>query len=401
MYTPLKADFFAGNRKRLKKKLAEKLPIIIAGNGLLQRTSDNAYSFTQDSNFWYLTGIDIPDMVLVIDVHETFVIVPDRSVSREAFDGKIDALALETRSGITAVYNEADGWTKIKDAIKSSRNVSCMLPNPPYDKGHGMYVNPARKRAYDRLRRITGNTPISDCRPSLAELRAIKQPEEIEQIKQAVKITKESLSCLNELLLGSTLTEGDLEARLSYEFRRRGSHGHAYQPIVAQGKNATTMHYVQNNAVVPKDTLVLIDAGAEIEHYAADITRVVCFGSPSRRQQSVINAVKSIQERIISNMKPGIKLRDLEKKAEQFIGEELVKLGVITDLGDKAQIRRFYPHAVSHFLGLDVHDVGDYNKPLRKGMVLTCEPGIYIPEEGIGVRLEDDILITQNGPEIL
>ena len=110
MYTPLKADFFARNRKRLKKKLAEKLPIIIAGNGLLQRTSDNAYSFTQDSNFWYLTGIDIPDMVLVIDVHETFVIVPDRSVSREAFDGKIDALALETRSGITAVYNEADGW---------------------------------------------------------------------------------------------------------------------------------------------------------------------------------------------------------------------------------------------------------------------------------------------------
>ena len=184
MYTSLKADFFAGNRKRLKKKLAEKLPIIIAGNGLLQRTSDNAYSFTQDSNFWYLTGIDIPDMVLVIDVHETFVIVPDRSVSREAFDGKIDALALETRSGITAVYNEADGWTKIKDAIKSRRNVSCMLPNPPYDKGIGMYVNPARKRAYDRLRRITGNTPISDCRPSLAELRAIKQPEEIEQINQ-------------------------------------------------------------------------------------------------------------------------------------------------------------------------------------------------------------------------
>ena len=110
MYTPLKADFFAGNRKRLKKKLAEKLPIIIAGNGLLQRTSDNAYSFTQDSNFWYLTGIDIPDMVLVIDVHETFVIVPDRSVSREAFDGKIDALALETRSGITASQSPTCRW---------------------------------------------------------------------------------------------------------------------------------------------------------------------------------------------------------------------------------------------------------------------------------------------------
>jgi Xaa-Pro aminopeptidase len=180
----------------------------------------------------------------------------------------------------------------------------------------------------------------------------------------------------------------------------RGS-GHAFEPIVAGGPRACTLHNVANSGKLSADELVLMDVGAEIEHYAADITRTISLnGSPSRRQQAVHAAVLEVQEFALGLLKPGILLKEYEQQIEHFMGEKLRELGLIKIITHDG-VRAYYPHATSHFLGLNVHDVGEYDRPLEPGVVMTVEPGIYIASEGIGVRIEDDVLVTPKGPKIL
>ncbi len=169
---------------------------------------------------------------------------------------------------------------------------------------------------------------------------------------------------------------------------------------MANGQRAVTLHNVENNGSLDGAETTVLDVGAEVCHYAADITRTVMAKKPSQRQQAVYDAVLDVQEFALGMLKPGTVLKEYEQKVEHYMGEKLTALGLIDDTSHEA-VRKYYPHATSHFLGLDVHDVGDYTLPLEPGMVLTCEPGIYIPEEGIGVRIEDDILITENGHKVL
>jgi Xaa-Pro aminopeptidase len=187
-----------------------------------------------------------------------------------------------------------------------------------------------------------------------------------------------------------------LEAEIGYGFRKRGAEHHAFAPIVAGGRRACTLHNVANNAPLSADELIVVDVGAEVEHYAADITRTISPSTPSRRQQTVYAAVLETQAYAMELLKPGVLLREYEHQVELFLGEKLRELGLIKTI-DHENVRRFCPHATSHFLGLNVHDVGDYERPLEAGVVLTVEPGIYIPEESIGIRIEDDVLITGNG----
>jgi Xaa-Pro aminopeptidase len=258
----------------------------------------------------------------------------------------------------------------------------------------------------EKLVDIAPHAELLDIRHNLAELRMVKQAPELAALQEAIKVTSESL----EALTGPekfTLyhNEYEVEADLGREFRIRGAAGHAFAPIVAGGKRACTLHNVSNEAPLLPDTLVVLDIGAEVEHYAADITRTLAYGEASARQQEVFNAVLDVQNYALSLLKPGVLLKEYEAEVEKYMGETLVKLKLI-ELGDDVDanheaIRQFYPHATSHFLGLDVHDVGDYAQPLRPDMVLTCEPGIYIPAEGIGVRIEDDVIITEEGHRVL
>jgi Xaa-Pro aminopeptidase len=194
--------------------------------------------------------------------------------------------------------------------------------------------------------------------------------------------------------------EYEIEADLTRGFRRRGAMGHAFEPIVAGGERACTLHNVANNGQLSSDELLLLDVGAEVRHYAADITRTYSIGTPSRRQQAVFDAVLEVQQFAFSLLKPGALLKENEQQIEQFMGEKLRELGLIKNI-EHDEVRKFYPHSTSHFLGLNVHDIGDYSRPLEPGMVLTVEPGMYIPDEKIGVRIEDDVLITDDGYEIL
>lgn len=402
MLPTLSSQFFINNRQAIRTKLRGKLPLVIAAHGTLQRTADSSLPFSQDSNFWYLTGLSIPDAVLVISEEDEYLIVPKRSVIRETFDGATSNGELTERSGIAAVFDESEGWRKITNDCTTSKQVSYLQPLRAYDARHGIYANPARRRLADKLRRTVPKLSLYDARPELAALRCIKQPVEVELLKAAVRITKETFAEVTEGSAFSTMQyEYELEAALTFGLRRRGASGHAYDPIVASGQNATTLHYIHNQSRLGQNDFIVVDVGAEVEHYAADITRTLIQSQPSSRQQAVYATVADVQAKALAMLRPGVRLRDYEQAVEKQMGIALQQLHLITYPGDHDSIRRYYPHSTSHFLGLDVHDVGDYNQPLTPGMVLTCEPGIYIPEESIGVRIEDDIVITDNGMRIL
>jgi Xaa-Pro aminopeptidase len=394
-------EFFAGNRARLRASLGDERPIVVTANGLLQRGADSAYQFAQDANFWYLTGVEDPDVTLVMDGEREFLIVPIREATREAFDGAVDLKTMAAVSGIDDILDEINGWNRMDGLLSVEPAVATMASAPTYIAEIGMYANPARARMLERLHKHVEELKVIDIRREIANLRMIKQPEELVAIQAAIDITADTL---NGLLTPNKLAryghEYELEADISRSFRLGGASGHSFEPIVAGGKRACTLHNVANNAKLLSGELIVCDVGAEVSHYAADLTRTVVRGKPTDRQMAVYEAVLASQQYALSLLKPGIKLRTYEHKVARFVGQQLKSLGLIKTL-DHDSIRKYFPHATSHFMGLNVHDVGDYQAPLQPGVVITCEPGIYIPEEGIGVRLEDDILITADGHNVM
>lgn len=393
------SSFFKENRERLKGLFTGTAPIVLTANGLLQRNNDATYSFRQDSNFWYLTGLEDPDIILVIDKSKEYLIVPGRSDSREAFDGHLDVEALQKRSGIQEVLDEKSGWKQLDARLKKVHHVATLAAPAAYVDAHGFYTNPARRRLVRLVKQANPNLELLDLRPHLTRMRSIKQDQELAAIKQAIALTANTLKKLQKKGFQKYTHEYQLEADITAGFRKSGS-GHAYTPIVAAGSNACTLHYVSNNAEIPADGLVLLDVGAEISNYAADITRTYAVNEPTKRQLQVWEAVSAVQQYAFDLLKPGVLMQEYEKQMEHYMGEKLRELGLIKTIEHDA-VRKYYPHATSHFLGLDVHDIGDYERPLEAGMVLTVEPGIYIPEEGIGIRIEDDVLITETGIEVL
>lgn len=393
------ADFFIGNRQRLRKLFTGTAPIILTANGLLQRNADSAFPFRQDSSFWYLTGLDEGDLVLVIDKNREYLIAPEQSEYQHAFDGTLDYTAITKRSGIEQVIGGKEGWRLLSTRLKKVKHVSTLAASPALVEPYGIYTNPARHQLIKKMQAINPDLELLDLRPHLVRMRAVKQPLELEAMRASIDLT---ISAIKQALkrLPRATYEYELEAEIVHHFLRAGAEP-AWKPLIAAGANATVLHYMANNSKLVSGELLYIDVGAEVSHYAADITRTYSIGGkPSRRQQEVIKAVKDVQDYALSLVKPGIVLKKYEKQVEQFMGEKLRELGLIKTTDHKT-VRHYYPHGTSHFLGLDVHDVGDYDKPLEPSMVITVEPGIYIPEEGIGVRIEDDVLITPDGHENL
>lgn len=395
-------EFFSDNRARLRELFMGTAPVVITANGLLQRSGDTAFAFQQDPNFWYLTGIDEPDAILVMDKLKDYLIVPFKEGVRAQFDGQVTPEELTAISGIEHVYGEKEGWKMLSARLIKSKHVATIAPPPRYIDTYGMYSNPARERLVRHMREQGGELELLDIAPHMAKLRMVKQPSEIQAIQRAIDITA---STIKQLTRASNLAkyeyEYEIEADLYRGFRRAGSQGHAFDPIVAAGKNAATIHYMANDAPLGADELLTLDVGAAYDHYAADITRTVSLGGkPSKRQRAVYDAVADVQQYAYGLLRPGVLLADYEQEVETYMGEKLRELGLIKTI-EREQVRKYYPHAASHHLGLNVHDVDMHDRPLEENMIITVEPGIYIPEEGIGVRIEDDVRITDTGIEIL
>jgi Xaa-Pro aminopeptidase len=390
----LTSDFFANNRRRLHNEADSKL-IIITANGLLQKSLDAAFPFKQDTSFWYLTGISTPDVILVITEDSEFLIVPSLNNMRKVFDGSIDVDGLQKVSGIDHVVDEKEGWSLVKKIATKNKKVATLLPAPSRLKHYDFYTQPARRVLVTKIKRIIENLVVEDLRPLLSDMRAIKQPVEIMLIQKAIDITNQTLSAA---LAGNKLDKFnhsyEIEAAISLGFRSRGANGHGFEPIVASGKSATILHYHEHDQKLRKGELIVVDVGSDYSFYMADISRTISYGESSARQIQVFEAVKYVQTEAFKLIKAGVLIKDFEKQVETLIGEQLIDLGVIKKL-DHKEIRRYYPHSCSHSLGIDPHDVYDYSKPLKPNMVMTVEPGIYLPDEAIGVRLEDDVLIQQ------
>lgn len=368
---------------------------IIAGNGLMQRSETGTYPFKQNNNMWYLCGLNEPNSWLVMDEDNEYIVLPNRSSENILFEGSLDKASLARSAGVKRAVELADAWPELKAKILKAKSVGILEPGQELAPSREFYTNPAQRRLSAKIKRLNPKANLVAIDSGLATLRVVKQPSEVAAIQSAIDVSVRSFAQVHKNL-SKFKTEHQIELALSAGFTGHGASGHAYAPIVAGGCRACTLHYCQNSQPLKTGELVLIDAGAEVANYASDITRTYSLGRPTPRQQAVYNAVLSIQAFALSKLKPDVQLRDYELAALKFAAGQLQALGLITT-ADLTEARRYYPHSTSHFLGLDVHDVGDYYAPLQAGMVLTVEPGIYIPQERIGIRLEDNVLLTKTG----
>lgn len=394
-YSGFDASFFYTNRRELQKQLGEDQLIVLTAHGRLQRSHDTTFPYRQDSSFWYLSGVSDPDYILVIDGKEEYLIAPHLSPQQTIFDGSATHEQLTSTSGVQDVQPERAGWGRLHARLRQAKSVATCLPTERYSVDSGFYTNPARARLLQRLRATNSQISVQDIRPNLMDMRILKQPQEIAAIEHAVSVTTQTLNKLHGVGLQTYRHEYEVEAEITHGFRSQGAQ-HAYEPIVAGGQNATTLHYVANTQPLPQEGFLLIDAGAEVDNYAADVSRTYPIGTPTHEQQAIYDAVKQAHAYGLSLMKPGRTLRQNESDMVTFLGEKLIELGYIKHV-DPAAVRAYYPHGLSHFVGLDVHDVGDYQRPLEAGMVLTVEPGLYVPEHRVGVRIEDTVLIEGDG----
>lgn len=387
----MKAAFFETNRQRLMSTLQGGI-VVLTAYSAMQRGNDASFPFEQEASFWWLTGIEEPDWKVIIDAHrqKCWLVRPIVSETHQIFDGSLSPEAATAISGISSVVSYDESLSLLRDAAKH-HSVVRAIGESSMSEYYDFIQNPAQKKLWGALERIFNR--VEDCQKEIARLRAIKQPEEVKAIQRAIDLTIEGFEKVKESL-DTFSYEYEIEAEFDYLFRRKGSQGHAYDAIVAGGKNACTLHYDKNTDKLKRPSLLLMDIGARRDGYAADITRTYGIGKITNRQRAVHQAVETAHQQIIKLIKPGITFQAYFELVDQIMKYSLEQLGLLKKPED---YRKYFPHAVSHGLGVDVHDSLGRPFEFQTGMVLTVEPGIYIPEEGIGVRIEDDILVTENG----
>lgn len=384
---------FALNRERLVAKLQGGL-VVVAAYTSMQRGNDIPASFEQEANFWWLTGIDEPDWWLIIDGvrSKSWLVMPAGFLDGE-YTGGVTPDQAKATSGVDDVLSRDKGMSLLRDEAKK-HSVAYTLGDQGHREYLGFSLNPAPKKMHELLGR-TFNA-VRDCRKELAQLRAIKQPEEITRIKKAATVMTAAFEYMASGMEMFT-HEYELEAELSYYLRRHGA-VQASAPAVAAGKNACWLNYSSNASKLKKRDLVLVNASYRLQGYVADITRMYAYGEPTRRQLVVYETLRAAHCQIIELLGPNIAIDQYQRQVDTIMRAALTQLDLLssTDTND-TMYRTYVPHAISHGLGVDVHDSLGVPRFLQPGMVLSVEPGIYIQAEGIGVRLEDTILITDSG----
>lgn len=384
------------HRKRLCDVVGD-TPLVITAYDELQKSADMAHTFTQEASFLWLTGINEPSWQCVLERGVLTLIAPERDDVHILFDGGLTNEEAMRLSGANAVLSRAEGEAMLK-ALSGKYPAIYTIGEDPHAEHYSFTENGAQKRLLIQLEALFSE--VKDARLLFAQLRALKSEREVDAMRKAIAVSIEGFRSVRERLPESQY-EYEIEAELNSVFRKTGAEGHAYEPIVASGTHACTLHYATNNDALPSDGLLLIDAGAKVSGYAADITRTYAIGTPTERQVAVHQAVEKAHFKIIDLIKPGVTLKEYQHDVDEIMKDALESLGLLKSRSDEKTYRKYFPHAVGHGLGLDVHEsLGGYGE-FKPGMVLTVEPGVYIPEEGIGVRIEDDILVTETGNENL
>ncbi len=271
--------FHQNNRKKLRKIVDEIVDssglIVITGNSLIQSSADTTYPFVQDSNFMYLTGITEPEIILVIDGNDEYLIVPERDVVRTAFEGAIDTNSMIRASGIETVFKATEGWNKLTQRIQQTKQIATFEAPESYISHHEMFTNPSRQRLISRVKQMEESVQLHDLRKDLAVMRMIKSEHEIEMIQQAIIETAKLFEAIEKIRTQVT-HEHELLAEIT-QLSILNQCTNAYDPIIASGKNALTLHYIKNNALLDKSGMLLLDIGLKYNGYCADITRTIAF----------------------------------------------------------------------------------------------------------------------------
>ncbi|MCQ6535233.1 aminopeptidase P family protein [Bacillus mycoides] len=397
----MKSTFFAQNRERLVNTLPdESITILFAGQAP-HMSADAHYKFVPNRNFYYLTGIDEPNVIFMLkkfgnSVEETLFIEKSDPVM-EKWDGKtVSKEDAEQISGIKkVVYIES--FEKTMANTLFTENVKHLYLDLERREWKGTETKTLAFAKY--VREQYPHVLIGNVYPYICELRVFKTEEEIEIIKEAIAVTKEGIYNVLKHAKADVM-EYELEAHFDFTLKSSGIKHHAFNTILASGKNATVLHYEDNDAQIQNGDLVLLDLGAQKDYYNADISYTFpASGTFSSRQKQIYNIVLKALKETTELIKPGLKFTALNEHTKKVLAEECKAIGLIQE---DEELSKYYYHGVSHFLGLDTHDVGTYkDRVLEEGMVITIEPGLYIEEESIGIRIEDDILITKDGYENL
>lgn len=407
-YSAIDPTLFIENRKRFAASLKPNSIALFVSNDIMPTNADGSMGFIQNSDLFYLTGVDQEETILLIypdaktNSHKEVLFVRETNETIAIWEGaKLDSAGATRVSGIKTVLWSAGFDGILKSLIFQAEHV--YLNSNEHSRRY-IDTETAEMRFNKSIMARFPLHKFERSAPIMHKLRAIKSKQEIELIQQACDITEKGFRRLLGFVKPGVM-EYEIEAELVHEFVRNRSRGFAYGPIIASGFNACVLHYIDNNKECKAGDVILLDVAAEYGNYASDLTRCIpVSGKFTARQKQVYNAVLRVMKGATSMLTVGNNIPDYHKAVGSLMEKELVDLGLITMDDIKKQnpdwpaYKKYFMHGTSHFLGLDVHDVGDFNRKLEEGMVFTCEPGIYIREENLGIRLENDILVTAKGP---
>ncbi len=406
-YDRIDSTLYISNRKKFTERMTANSLAVFNSNDIFPISADSTMPFQQHRDILYLSGVDQEESILVLfpnasnPAHREVLFLKETSDLIAVWEG--EKLTKETAfltSGIKTVYWLQQFPTIFKQLMAEAQG---MYLNTNEHLRANTEVETREDRFIKQVKQDYPTHQVHKSAPIMHKIRSIKESVELELMQRACKITEAGVRRLLAFIKPG-VWEYEIEAELAHEFLRNRSKGFAYTPIVASGKNACVLHYIENNQQCQDGDVILLDVGAEYANYSSDLTRCLPVnGRFTARQKAVYNAVLHVKNEAQKLLVPGTIMAEYHKQVGALMEEQLVGLGLISMEDIKTQnpdwpaYKKYFMHGTSHFLGLDTHDVGIWHEPIAAGMVFTCEPGIYIPEEGLGIRLEDDLVVQSSG----
>ncbi len=406
-YTPLSAATYREHRARFRQAMEKGGIAIFHSNDIMPTSADGSMPFHQAADLFYLSGIDQEETVLLLfpDAYDPkdreILFVRETSPTIAIWEGtKLSQQQASEQSGIATVLWTTSYAATVQRLMPQAKS---LYLNSNEHLRQSNEVETREERKNKELRTWYPLQTLKRSAPIMHRIRSHKTQEEIAQIQHAVNITGKALQRVLRFVKPG-VKEYEIEAEITHEFIRNGSRGHAYTPIIASGRNACVLHYITNDDTCKDGDVILMDFGCEYGNYASDLTRSIPVnGTFTPRQRAVYNAVLNVQKEATKLLLPGVFLADYHKQVGAIMEKELIGLGLLNkdevakQDPEKPLYKKYFMHGTSHFLGLDVHDVGLWHEPIAEGMVFTVEPGIYILEENLGIRIENNIVVTKDG----
>ena len=406
-YTQLSAAHYTANRKRFAAQMKDGGLAIFCSNDIYPTSADGHLAFKQASDIFYLTGADQEETVLVLfpnaflPQNREILFVKETNDHIAVWEGaKLSKAQAREQTGIQNIQWVSDFEKAIHVLLNEAK---CVYLNSNEHTRATIEVETREVRFSNWFRNKYSHYQIERSAPIMHALRAVKDNEEIAQLQKAIDITRGGLERVLKIIKPGVM-EYEIEAEYSHEFLRNGSRGFAYTPIIASGYSACVLHYIDNDKPCKDGDLLLMDVGAEYGNYNADMTRCVPVnGKFTPRQAEVYNAVLRVMNAATELLQPGVMMHEYHRQVGELMTKELIDLKLITaeevknENKDWPAYKKYFMHGTSHFLGLDVHDVGNWAIPIQEGNVFTVEPGIYIREENLGIRIENNIVIKKGG----